>query len=525
MTMNRIRRALLASDEGSALVAAVSVAIIGMMLTAVVVAQAVIVTNDAGRDRARTVQVHGAEGAVDHLYGVLETQTPCTWPASGTKLVSSAVNETVVSATITYYDDANNAIACADGVLAATPASAVITATAGSGELAGDGIDPTRTVQAKVLLDPLTEPGAGAAIFSSYAIGTITNNFTLSDDEPDSDADVWIDGGDVDCNSNVSIKGRLFVADGRLAMSNNCTVEKDVRVKGNLTMHQGRIQGDGYVYSGNATMNGTQARVDGNLTASGSISNSTGGGMTGIVGGTVTPGWAPPSQITKVPLPEVTYAPGDWAGYSTATSFAQWLKGEAENNGAQPWVPFRSGDPCGTQISRPNWSMNGPVRSPNGKTIIDARACTNGFRIQDATLRLRGDLVIFARSFNITNTVNVVSADGNPYTLWLIVPDTNPNGVAECSGTAGKIEVNSTVNFGGPTVNTFLYSPCDVSVSNNVSLHGQVYGKSVKLQNNLNVTFRGVGIPGVDLFPEMPVAGAGMEVQVVYKREIGSTGP
>lgn len=520
-----LRRWRAAGDEGAALVAAIGVVIIGMMLASVVIAQAIVVGNDSGRDRARTIQVHGAEGAVDQAYALLEYGTPCSWPESGSHALSASPGETSVRATITYYDENGQELSCANGALSGTPAEAVITATADTAEIAGDGIKPTRTVQARVLIEPITEPGAGAAIYS-YRNGHMTNYFTLVNGEADSDADVWIDDGDVNCNSNVHIQGRLFVANGKIDTSNNCTIEKDLRVKKGLTMHQGRIKGNAYVYQGNASMNGTQARIDGDLSVSGTATNTQGGAVAPLVGGAVTTGWAPGTGLQRIPLPEVNYVPSDWGGFTTGISLAQWLKEEAQANNAPSWVPFLANNPCGTQISNANWSMNGDVRTPLGKTIIDARSCSNGFQAQNVTFKMRGDLVIFAKSFNLTNTTKFVSEDGGDHKLWLIVPDPNPNGTAECiSGQTGDIAISMNADFGGPKIETFLYTPCQASISNNVKLAGQVYARDVLMQNNLTVTYRSIGIPGVDLFPDSVVEGAGYKVQVVYKREIGTPTP
>src|SRR5450756_401974 len=101
-------------DRGSALIAALAVAFIGMALAMVVVTQAILTSNDSGRDRARTVQVHGAEGAVDATFAALEIGTPCRWPATGTSLISTAPDQTGVSVTIRYYDAATppNLLTC-----------------------------------------------------------------------------------------------------------------------------------------------------------------------------------------------------------------------------------------------------------------------------------------------------------------------------------------------------------------------------------------------------------------------------
>ena len=519
----------LKDDAGSALVAALGVAMVGMLLATVVITQAVIVNNDSGRNRARTMQVHGAEGAIDQVYGLLETGSPCRWPATGVHAVSTSPDETNVSAAIAYWDKDNNPLTCSDTGISGVPATAVITATSQSVNLPGFGVDPTRTIQARVLLTPLTEPGAGAAIFSSYATGNITNDFTLLNGEPDSNADLWIDSGDVGCTTNATINGRVFVADGGLTMSNNCKVTGDVRVKKALTMNQGTINGSVFVYASNATLNGTSAHIGGNLTTSGTAINSQNraggvGAVQPMVGGTIATGWAPPAAgIVKVPLPEVTKKFSDWPGYNTSISFASWTNSEAVANGAPTWVPFRNGDPCSSQISNASWSMNNNIKTPVGKTIIDATGCSNGFRAQNVNITLRGDLVIFANQFTFTNTVKILS-DGGDYKLWIIVPDQVANGVANCTA-PGNIDVSVAIDFGGPKILTFLYTPCSASVSNNVKLTGQIYARDVKLQNQLTVTYRAIGIPGVDLFPGAPVAGAGYVVEVVYKREIGKPTP
>src|SRR5690606_14076379 len=134
-------------------------------------------------------QVHAAEGAIAQVYGLLEAGSPCTWPATGQHAVSSSPGETAVAASIRYWDEDGNELSCADGALSGLPAEAVITATAETADIAGDGLKPERTVQARVLLHPLTEPGAGAAIYS-YSSGQMTNYFTLNNGEADSDADV-----------------------------------------------------------------------------------------------------------------------------------------------------------------------------------------------------------------------------------------------------------------------------------------------------------------------------------------------
>src|SRR5450759_721006 len=193
-------RILCHGDAGSALVAAIAVAVIGMMLATIVVSQAILVNKDSGSDRVRMVEVHGAEGAVDAVYATLETSTPCTWPPSGTQVVNTAPDKANVSATITYWDASPTPVqlpcVAVTGVTG-TPAYAVITATTTTGGTV------QRTMQSKVRLTPLNDASHSAAVFAAKSIMT-TNDFTVESVVPGSTADIWVDSGNVDCNSNVT---------------------------------------------------------------------------------------------------------------------------------------------------------------------------------------------------------------------------------------------------------------------------------------------------------------------------------
>src|SRR5665811_1651310 len=88
---------------------------------------------------------------------------------------------------------------------------------------------------------------------------------------------------------------------------------------------QGTVQGNVWVYKGKAVLNGSSAHIGGNLTTSGTASDSTGGSLSSRVGGAVQTGWVPPAPLAQVPLPHVGYVPTDWAGFSTRL-FAPWAQ-------------------------------------------------------------------------------------------------------------------------------------------------------------------------------------------------------
>ena len=228
-------------ESGSALVAAVGVAFIGIALASIVVTTAIIAANDSGRDRTRTSEVHTAEGVVDSVFAELETSTPCQWPASGARDSGSSPSSTSGAATIAYFDENNAQLTCAAGVVSGDPVMAVVTGTA-STTTASAGVDPKRTIQAKVNLTPTSIPGRGAAIFAASQIMT-TNGFTLETSLPDTPVDVWVDTGNVDCNSGVKIDGNLIVVSGTTDISGGCLVTQNLWSKQKLSVHTAQSAG------------------------------------------------------------------------------------------------------------------------------------------------------------------------------------------------------------------------------------------------------------------------------------------
>ena len=515
-------RAASRGDTGSALVAAVAVSIIGMMLATVVVAQAIVVSKDTGTDRVRTVEVHGAEGAIDVMYSTLETTTPCSWPTTGTQVVNTAPDNATVSATITYWSATGASVPCALGVLTGTPAKAVITATATVGGTV------TRTMQSEVLLAPLTGVSHSAAIFAANQIMT-TNGATLASAVPGTPADLWVDSGNVDCNSSVKINGNLIVVSGTTDMSNSCQVTGDLWSKGALNIHSA-LPGGLATVGGNVSVKANASiadgtKIGGNLNIAGALST---WGAGPIVGGTTTTGATNIPNYLPVRLPEINYNPSAWVGF-TLVDWNSWLQSQAgpSGNNAPTWSPMRStlaSDKC--TVAAPNWSLNGPLKSPTTPTVWDTRYCSSTQFTNGLQLRLRSDLVIFARDFYGTGDITVVSDDGAAHKLWIIVPDGDAppgDGTAQCSlrngFTPGNFKVDSGANFQAP-ITTFIYTPCTIETNNTSAFYGQLYGRSVTLRNSMTMMFVPMGVPGVILPSTAPVTTSGYRVDIVFKREI-----
>lgn len=529
-----IRRRLRHEDpeRGSALVAAMAVALICLALGAVVVANAIETAQDSGADRARTTEVHTAEGAVDATYAALEDGTPCAWPASGTADTGTSPTSTSVSSTVAYFDENGAALTCVGGTVSGDPASAVITATAtGEGDVAV-GAGTTRTVQSKVELTPNSVPGRGAAIFAANSIMT-TNGFTLETSLPDTPVDVWVDSGNVNCNSNVKIDGNLIVVNGTTEISGACRITQNLWSSQKLTVHQAQSAGlttvgqDTYV-SANATIAGG-SKYGRDLIVAGSVDTWAGGPT---VGGQYKTGvgTAAIPQYVPVGLPEVIYKPSDWTGFANTgdrqAAYRSWVVQNAVDNNAPTWSAARStsGDQC--LVEGPDYGVNGPLLGPTVATVFDTRHCAQTKLANGINIKLRADMVIFANDFYATGDFKVTSADGQPHNMWIIVPDpdTTPNGVAECGKTVGANK-SGNIKFDSGSLSVspitfFGYTPCILETNNTMTFYGQLYGGQVELRNQMTMRYVPIGIPGVSFPTTNPTVSSGYRVDIVYKREI-----
>jgi len=516
-------------ERGSALVAALAVAIIGMALASVVVATVIVASKDSGRDRARTLEVHSAEGAVDAVFAELESTTPCTWPASGALVQDTSPSSTSVTATITYWN-ATGQLPCASGVVTGQPSKAVITSTS---RTTGAGIAaPTRTVQAAVNLTPISVPGRGAAIFAANSIMT-TNGFTLDTSLPDTAVDVWVDTGNVNCNSNVKIDGNLIVVNGTTDISNACRITQNLWSKKKLTVNS--MQSAGLNTVGQDTFVGADATVAGgskygrDLVIAGAMST-WGAGPT--VGGTTKTGVGAAAipQYVPVGLPEVVYKPSDWTGFTSsgdrALAYRDWVNANAVANGAPTWSDARNPAKTQCDIAGDNWSLNGPLLGPAVATVFDTRYCAQTKFEGSTNIRLRADLVIYANDFYGTGSFSITSADGAQHQVWIIVPDPDitPNGTAECGKTVGANK-SGNIKFDSGSlaiapITFFGYTPCTLETNNTMTFYGQLYGGDVILRNAMTMRYVPIGIPGVSFPSTTPTASSGFRVDIVYKREI-----
>src|SRR5690625_4199589 len=519
------------SESGSAMVASIGVMIICVSLGVLVITQAISSQRDSGRNRARTVEIHSAEGGVDTLHATLQQgQFVCNWSTTdGDALGPDAVG---AKAEISYWDAAGNALDCDHTDLEATvdgePGRARILVTAKNQKASGAGLEPVRSFESEVLLSPVKDPSRSAALFSEGNV-TLSNMVNVF-----GDGDVWVDSGDLHVSAGqFNINGSVYVPEGKVTFPTGGNIAGSLysgekvhsssylTVGGNVNVKNGDFQ----VQTPPAHHVGGDVRLGGQLV----IPN----GFTAeqMIDGSLIEG----HTFNKFPeargLPPVEYEPNDWydsGNWNESSEVFQPWPGKSE---ADAWLDetykngLRNAEAAGDWPlpalgQCPTWgAWNGTygreIRLPavddaSAETqpprIYDARGCQ--FNPQDTTFKLYGDTAIFAKGFNLTSGVNIESGNGETHRLWLIAPHEHDN--------SQFIAANE---LKPDTIEMFVYVNGTLNVSSGMALTGHLYAKNYNPSNDVDITPGGFGIPGVDLMPGIVDVDASWNVDVIYKRE------
>lgn len=504
--MIRTRISQANEDSGVALVAAMGVALIGMTVASLVIAQTIMASNDSGRDRLRTVEIHTAEAAIDATMARLETSAPCT---IDDEEFGTGTQGTHIEVEIIYYAEAAPTVpvGCTGGKLDATPNRAVVRATS-VGLQDSMGLNPERTLEADLALVPKENPWQNAAIFSGTEVG-VGAGFTLSPKVLASGADVWVDDGDWDCSGGAKLDGSLIVPQGSVDFSNSaCHVGGDVWAQ--LGFHNPStaestysVDGDLIVRSGDLSTS-NPLYVGGDITVGGSKVGSHPAYAEGSVKYNV--GASNIENIDPVGMPIINYDMSEWTGFQELdrVDLANQINAQYPLNASN----FNTIKDC----VYAGWirDITGPVELPSTDTVFDLRGCPNGFKtVSGFDFELFADTVIFTNNFRTSNPLTFSSGDGDPHKLWVIVPYSTGNGSIN----------NSTPMTVNAPIESFWYAPGDVNINNSSAFIGQVYGGDVMVHTPATFEFTNVGLPGRDIF-EDSTSSSGFHVQLLYKREV-----
>lgn len=497
--MRTLITSLRRDESGVALVMAMGIALIGIAVAGIVVTMAITASNDSGRDRTRTTEIHSAEGAVDATMAELGYSSPCPKPTFSPITSGNGAQQTQVAVTIAYFDGAG-AITCSAGVPSRIPTTAVITATSTSPNKS-IGLQPVRKLQAEVKLTPRVTLGQDAAVFSQGNFNTDAA-FTLAPAVAGQSADIWVDSGSWNCgggSSSVQIQGSLYMPAGALTVGGaNCRIDGNVWLQNGLTTSG---TGGTQVFGKNLTVRSAGVTLNGDVGVAGNVivGGAKGGGKDIIAGGTVNygVGAAAIPNLVPVGLPKVNYVPSDW----TAKGFV--IKDQND------FATAANVSPCDSLTKDPP-TVTLPKPPSSTPTVYNLLGCSGGLTIQKATIALKADTAIFATSVTVTTKLNIVSGDGADHKLWIIVP---------YSTGSGSIKANATSLTIDSKISSFWYAPGTIDINPSGSYRGQIYGGTVSIKNGNYFQYDNVGVPGVQLVAAVTYEN-GYEVALVYKREV-----
>lgn len=469
-------------EQGAALVVALLVTFTVMLLSVVVVSQAIHNTELSGYDRERLTSVNAAEAGLDFYFNYIES-VPID------ELVTTAVTRDVEASpgtasftiTPTYYADAAGTVPFAGAPSASNYPRSVDLVSIGS---SNDGTE--RTMEVFSVLNPIFGGLEGAIVTNSTT--TFNQNFTINGNNGN-DGDVYVLDGDFSAPSGLErIHGDLFVPNGSAYIGTNlhlygtvwanefvevdhplALVDDDAKsTTGSVTVDPGTVQGRAYYCTGSEPTN-----VQGQKIPTCALE-------------------APPSN----PFPEIKFVESLWddEGYLILTFTDCTL--------ARTYV---QGTAAGT------FQGGAGVPAPYTGVVVYIDSTCVYSPTNNASVTLGKDLAILTEgslSFSQRSTWN---GSGSTKKLHLMSPYPAA-GLPSCP--TQNISIGQLVSFNS-LVTTFVYSPCTVSMlNNNSSFQGQVIGGTVNVGNLFNMTYKPILVPGSQVLI------VGFEQDVAYIREV-----
>jgi hypothetical protein len=458
----------LRQERGMAMVVALLVTFVVMILSTVVIQQAIHNTTQSGHDRDRVLAVDAAEAGVDWFYNYLQT-TPITDIAASPYPSASPVSQTMATAPATaqfdayavYYDAAGQEMVPSTFSNDNYPASVFIRSV---GSVNGKH---SRAMETMVKLTPVYG-GFGAAIITENSL-SLQNNLTLNGNVT-SDADIYINSGDLVIRNQPNIYGSVYIVDGSATLDGNSNIRQDLWAYDAVTINNPSMVTDD-VISSVGSVTGNNGTVGADATAYTAVS--------GVdVGGTTTVGVLqghPPSYS----LPRICWdtIPGICDGTSTS-----WVTDGYYNPGT-----FTSCDAAKAYIlSNPT-----PPAPYTGIVVRITPTCAISFA-NKTKVTLNGDLAVFTDGSISFSQNNTWTGSGSRKKLLLI--DNYRSGLV-CSGGAYDITTSNNTDFVNADV--LFYSPCTINMNNqNVNFGGQVIGGTVNIANQFTLNFVPVKVPG-----------------------------
>ena len=427
------------------------------------------------------------------------------------------------------------ALSCANGV-----AKLHVSAENEAGKAAREAVFSYQSDEA-----PPTAGGPG--LFYTYNSGSRFNSYVfdrerseVSPDEFAGAASVYATNGNISCGYGSVFPGDLYTKTGNLQLDSGCLVEGSAYIGGTAKVNGGTIKGSliapsdvNHIISGpvgtqgkggDVILGGTftlnNGTVYGNLSAASTKANTLGSGTVhgnlrykgsyntwgtpanNIVKGSITKD----ASLVSPVLPEIP----DW----------QDVAFQPVNATTPPkaWADEGYALTTVTGAACEKWAGNSAdVTSLAGtlaqRMIFDIRACGDGFDTNaggaNKTVAVNKDIAIIANSWRLSGT-KFESADGNPHTVFLITPDSQPTAPGpQCNAPArDSQQVNdSTV---ASNIAVYIYTPCEMKFNaGNATFRGQVYAGKLDFGGGVKIAFAPRHIPGYDFGKDVSSGGSG----------------
>jgi hypothetical protein len=489
----------LKEERGIAMIVALLVVFVVLILSTVVISQAIHNSEQSGNDRDRVLAVDAAEAGLDWFYNYLQTTSldnikvaPFTSGSPKTMSLASAPTTSSFKTTATYYDANGNPMDPSTFQSPDVFPSAVYVKSVGTNG------SQTRTMETYAKLTPVYG-GFGYAILSICGLNLV-NNLTLNGYQT-LDADIYVESGDLVVKNQPDIFGSVYVVGGTgcpIQTGGNASLDGNSNIRQNLWANGKVVINSPSVVSGNVTSSTSSisgapgGHISGNATAGTTVTGVT-------VGGTITqnsPQGPPPGHA----LPVITWDPTDWT----------------DPNQTSPDLPYQivEKSDCASAMSYLTTGTLTPSAGYGG-IVVHVTGCTNLSFGNNAKVNYNGNLAILtngAISFQNQSTFTGLPNPGTGHRKVYLIDVWQNQTASSCA--SGNYNVSTSNNSDFVNSDVFFYSPCSVILNNNnTTLNGQVLGGSVVINNQFVLNFVPVKVPGVGDI-------TGFNEDIAYIREV-----
>ncbi|WP_417562881.1 hypothetical protein [Microbacterium sp.] len=366
-------------------------------------------------------------------------------------------------------------------------------------ESVGTGADG-RTTTLQAVYDYTTSPAmsgeAELVFFNSGSDSVYFTNHVMAQTNGDLATILFPGGGLFECKTVVP--GNI-ITKGSIAGQSGCTINGSVYA-GGLNPYSGYS-----LYLNNSDLIQGGAAVVGNVLVAGSPGIK--GSLTVPSTAKVTAGWG---NDLKKPATDTTHIQGGivWSSTLGQPSLDPWFDYPATATlltadwpGYQIVTLTSTSSPynCSNWTGKSNTFWTSYVTGLSKNTVVDARACPGGMDTAqgaNSTATLGVNLVFIANHYTL-GTLKLSPKPGTDPQAWFIVPDTtidaSPTCLSSKKGTPDyKIVTDASISV---TVNSMMYTPCDITVGNGGTWTGAMYSGSLNDGGDITIYTSKMALP------------------------------